>query len=226
MLRCLILVLALLLLPVATQAASFDCKKATSRIEKVICGDPELSRLDEAMAAAYAKALTAWDGKIAASVRVNQRGWVASRGLIAPGMDQGGIYCTDDASRLPCLRGVYRDRIAVLSDPAWRLGGIYTGGKDDVLRIRVVPGGLEFAYQLSGPDYPQGSTPEGAPIKVAAGATRVVFPLTGAGRDACRLTGDFTAEAVILAQQGPCGGQALSGRWTRDQTRDPEAEMF
>jgi uncharacterized protein YecT (DUF1311 family) len=206
-------------------AASFDCKKASTKVEKLICADPELSRQDEAMAAAYAEALKAWDGKIAAGTRMNQKGWVGSRSLLPPGMDQGGVYCTDDKTRLDCLRGLYRDRIAVLRDPAWRLGGIYERGRD-ILRIKVVPGGLDLAYQLDGPDALGGATQEGVPVKAAPGATTVSFPLAGEGRDACRLDGAFTAEAVTIAQKGPCSGNAVAGRWVRNQARDPEAELF
>ena len=34
-------------------AASFDCGKAASEVEKIICGDDELSRLDESLNKAY-----------------------------------------------------------------------------------------------------------------------------------------------------------------------------
>src|ERR1035441_6935922 len=37
-------------------AASFDCAKAETRIEKLICSTPTLSEADEVMAAAYKKA--------------------------------------------------------------------------------------------------------------------------------------------------------------------------
>ena len=44
-----------LVMPLASaEAASFDCKKASTRIEKTICGDPELSKADERLAAAFA----------------------------------------------------------------------------------------------------------------------------------------------------------------------------
>ena len=39
-------------------AASFDCKKAQAKNELIICNDPELSALDEKMAALYTKALS------------------------------------------------------------------------------------------------------------------------------------------------------------------------
>lgn len=225
MLRAVLLSILLSAMAVPAAAASFDCAKARTKVEKLICDDPELSRQDEAMARAFSEALTVWDGKIAAATRLNQKGWVGSRALLPPGMDQGGILCTDDKTRLDCLRGVYRDRIAVLRDPAWRLGGIYERGKD-VLRIKVVPGGLDLAYQLGSPDAPGGATQEGVPVKVAPGATSVSFPLVGEGRDACRLDGAFTAEAVTIAQKGACSGNKVAGRWVRDQARDPDAELF
>jgi hypothetical protein len=38
-------------------AASFDCGKAVSEVEKIICGDDKLSRLDETLNKAYLQAL-------------------------------------------------------------------------------------------------------------------------------------------------------------------------
>ena len=41
----------LILAPFGTvQAAGFDCAKASSQVEKLICADPELSRLDDELA--------------------------------------------------------------------------------------------------------------------------------------------------------------------------------
>lgn len=39
------------------QAASFDCAKAKNSVEKVICADADLSRIDEDMSTAYHHAL-------------------------------------------------------------------------------------------------------------------------------------------------------------------------
>ena len=39
------------------QAASFDCGKATTKMEKMICADEDLSKLDEKLAEAYKTAL-------------------------------------------------------------------------------------------------------------------------------------------------------------------------
>lgn len=217
--------LVLLLAAVPAGAASFDCAKTRSKVEKLICKDPQLSRQDEDLAKAYGEALKLWDGQIAAYVKLSQRGWVGARALETPGMSGGGILCEDDAAALPCLRTIHADRIAVLRNPGFRLSGIYTRGQD-FLRIKAVPTGLDFAYQLTDAKASQGFTDDARPVKVATGQDVVSFPLTGTGPDACRLDAAFTVDTVTITQKGPCGGAKLGGWWKRDQARDPEAEMF
>ncbi len=206
-------------------AASFDCAKARTKVEKLICKDPQLSRQDEDLAKAYGEALKLWDGKIAAYVKLSQRGWVGSRALEPPGMSGGGILCTDDATALSCLRTIHADRIAVLRNPGFRLSGIYVRGQD-FLRIKAMPTGLDFAYQLADANMSQGYADDTRPVKVALGQTIVAFPLAGTGPDACRLDASFSVDEVTVTQKGPCGGAQLGGWWKRDQTRDPEAELF
>jgi uncharacterized protein len=43
--------------PTSSQAASFDCKKATSAVETTICRNESLSKLDDEMANVYVQAL-------------------------------------------------------------------------------------------------------------------------------------------------------------------------
>ena len=216
------LVLIAFALPAA--AASFDCAKARTKVEKLICMDPQLSRQDSELAVAYAEALKVWDGRIAAYVKMTQRGWVGSRTLLPPGQDMGGVYCTDDDSRLSCLRDIQAERIAVLKSPGFRLSGIYVRGQD-FLAVKGASAGLSFGYVADG-NAIQGATDEAKPVRVAPGQTAVTFPLAGTGPDACTLDAVFSADAVTLTQKGPCSGAKLSGRWVRDQTRDPEGELF
>ena len=217
--------LLLILLAAPATAASFDCAKARTKVEKLICKDPQLSRQDEDLAKAYGEALKLWDGQIAAYVKMNQRGWVGSRALETPGTSGGGILCEDDETALPCLQTIHADRIAVLRSPGFRLSGIYVRGQD-FLRVTSTPTGLTFSYQLADPNATQGFTDDTQPVKVATGQDVLSFPLTGTGPDACRLDAAFTADQVVLTQKGPCGGAKLGGWWKRDQTRDPDAEMF
>jgi uncharacterized protein len=55
--------LFLLTISGAVHAASFDCEKATSEVEKLICGNEELSTLDESLSKAYQQALKRTDIK-------------------------------------------------------------------------------------------------------------------------------------------------------------------
>jgi len=204
-------------------AASFDCGKARTKVEKLICADPQLSRQDSELAATYAEAQKAWDGKILAYVKMSQRGWVGSRALLPPDRGMGGILCTDDDTRLTCLRQIHADRIAVLKSPGFRLSGVYARGQD-FISLKAVPTGLVFGYALADTAATQGFTDDTKPIKVTPGQTAVTFPLTG--ESPCRLDAVFTFDAMVLTQKGPCSGAKLGGRWTRDQARDPEAELF
>jgi uncharacterized protein len=100
MLKYSILSVALLAAPFA-QGASFDCAKAASAMEKRICADPALSKLDEGLGAAYTRALARVGNKDL--VRQWQRDWLRSAALTS---------CRDAA----CLRPLFSARIAMLDD--------------------------------------------------------------------------------------------------------------
>lgn len=68
---------AVLLLASLAAHASFDCGNATSAAERTICADPELGRADLSMAANYARALTGLSPSGRASLRDEQRRFVA-----------------------------------------------------------------------------------------------------------------------------------------------------
>jgi uncharacterized protein YecT (DUF1311 family) len=82
-------------------AASFDCKKASSDVEKMICSDAQVSALDSKLQLTYKTALMATDAYGRKALAKEQRNWIKyTRGI-----------CQDTA----CLRQVYTDRIAVLA---------------------------------------------------------------------------------------------------------------
>lgn len=110
----------LLLPPVAAPAASFDCSKASTRIEKLICNDKELSRLDESLAKAYQAALSS---ESAEAAKASQRKW----------LEHERSSCDNSATNLGqtalCLRSSYDERIfvlAALATPKDRVLGMYT----------------------------------------------------------------------------------------------------
>ena len=126
-------------------AASFDCKKARTEDEKAICANPELSKLDEHMAAAYKAALGLMSGdtKRNALFRKDQAGWVKERDR-----------CGDTAS---CLKTEYASRIRWLSNPAHQYAGEWTASKakitfhvqrtDGQIYVMLVPDKTKSAEQ-------------------------------------------------------------------------------
>lgn len=66
-------------------AASFDCAHARSSAERLICADPVLGRADEAMAAAFRRAMAALSPAGRTALRDEQRMFVANEGECRPG---------------------------------------------------------------------------------------------------------------------------------------------
>ena len=101
--RLAFLVLAATLMGFASgvQAApSFDCSKASTRVENLICDHDRLAQLDSEMAAAYRTALR--DSPWASAnkrIRREQKAWLSQR-------NRCETKC--------CLRQLYRDRISAL----------------------------------------------------------------------------------------------------------------
>ena len=89
----LVLAASMLICCGAASAASFDCSKASTKVERMICATPVLSALDEELAAAF-KARLAQDPGSAASITRDQRLWLAmARGACTT------VECTEQAYR-------------------------------------------------------------------------------------------------------------------------------
>jgi ankyrin repeat protein len=82
-------------------AASFDCEKATSEVEKLICGDEELSKLDDSLNRAYLLALKRKD--IKAETIENQKQWLKNE--------------RDTCRNAGCIKAAYETRIKELGLP-------------------------------------------------------------------------------------------------------------
>ncbi|MFO0991147.1 MAG: MliC family protein [Hyphomicrobiales bacterium] len=95
---------AALLSPSAFAAdASFDCSKATQKIEKLVCGDDQLATLDRSLAADFKKAMEQVSGADQAELRASQAKWIDSRNA-----------CGEDADPKACTLQSYKTRIAVM----------------------------------------------------------------------------------------------------------------
>jgi uncharacterized protein len=93
------LIFSCLMLASTVQAASFDCAKAKTKVEKFICADAELSKLDEKLAEVYSK--VSKDEQDAVLIKRQQLAWLKKRN-----------QCED----VSCLRDQYLRRIAELNE--------------------------------------------------------------------------------------------------------------
>ncbi len=93
---------ALFMFPSFTFAAGFDCTKATSTVEKLICSDDKLSKADEQLSAVYSEALHS--AASAAAFKKEEINWIRTE--------------RDRCRTRECLAAVYKKRIDVLSGPS------------------------------------------------------------------------------------------------------------
>jgi uncharacterized protein len=87
--------------PVAAIAASFDCSKAKSKTEILICSDADVSSLDESLGIAYKSAYSRVENKI--GLRQSQREWLAS-------------YSFTSCTNITCLKKQISERIEILNE--------------------------------------------------------------------------------------------------------------
>lgn len=102
-----ILAAVVLLAPAAAAAPSFDCAKAATPVEKLICADSGLSAADAALAASYTT-LTAAHPDLKDSLRDGQRQWLSARSTCLDGKR---------AAQIACLKQHYSERQAALTGP-------------------------------------------------------------------------------------------------------------
>ena len=95
-------VLLPLCLVIKAQGAGFDCAKATTKAEKIICEDDELSKLDEEMAKTYSEGLKKYP--FPEALKLRQKQWLKRReACAAEGLLQ---------YKKQYLKDIYQDRIA------------------------------------------------------------------------------------------------------------------
>ena len=92
------IIFSLLFLVTTVQAASFDCSKAKTRVEKLICLDDELSKLDETLNEAYIQALNRAD--IKQQTIESQRQWLKNARNVCQNAE--------------CIKNAYETRIKEL----------------------------------------------------------------------------------------------------------------
>ena len=80
----------------SAMSAGFDCGDASTRVEKLICADPELERLDEQLTLLYSRTKYRASPYGAEQLTKQQRIWLRTR---------------DRCRNSECVASVYRERI-------------------------------------------------------------------------------------------------------------------
>ena len=91
---------------------SFDCAKAKTRVEKLICSDAELAKLDREMSSEYHSLVSdkTLDGELKEILKNNQKKWLDSR-------EKTPCFENEDISeQQKCIKNVYRIRIKEIND--------------------------------------------------------------------------------------------------------------
>jgi uncharacterized protein len=135
------------------QAASFDCTKASTRVERLICADAELSRLDSELGRVYADARRSRENP--ERLLTQQRVWLEQR---------------DRCRTSDCLADLYRQRIAALDRKVGEvsieaaMGESRTDRSDEL--VRITQRGPQFEIEAAYPRLEDG--------KAAAAGERVL----------------------------------------------------
>jgi uncharacterized protein YecT (DUF1311 family) len=88
----------------ATPALAFDCSQASTAVEKAICADPQLKRLDGQLSDAYAAVKAASSPAEQKMLARSQKRWIAER-----------EYCSgDDTGVDACIAQKTKDRLSLL----------------------------------------------------------------------------------------------------------------
>lgn len=110
-------------------AASFDCKKATSNTEKMICADIELSASDEYLAVFYKRAMAIAPDQN--RLKQEQRAWLREVAL-----------CKEPV----CARALYYSRISALADYAFNNVSLVCAKKTPDISVICSDSGLQQQY--------------------------------------------------------------------------------
>ena len=88
---------------------SFDCSKASATLDRLVCGDDDLSELDRELADAYNDRLARSAGERDRWI-VDQRAWLADRGFTCKIFKGASLERLKERASASCLKKLYSDR--------------------------------------------------------------------------------------------------------------------
>ena len=102
-------ILMVFLMAGVAQAASFDCRKASSKMERAICTNPRLSVLDESLATAYMAAKARLSSNSVKTFVTGQSSWLRFTSTYCFTDYNAAAASPEEADK--CLAEAYRQRI-------------------------------------------------------------------------------------------------------------------
>ena len=104
------------------QEPAFDCTKAESEVEKLICASDALATLDRELDEVYKAAMAKAEGDMAKQLRTEQRGWIKGRNDCwkANGVETWITASWTVTTVEACIEANYRLRTSELQS-SWRL---------------------------------------------------------------------------------------------------------
>lgn len=211
-------------------AASFDCTKAATKVEKMICADAELSKLDDTLAASYKSALQSSANP--ALVKSEQVQW----------MKQNRNSCINS----DCLRVTYQQRISELKRSS-SAGGNPSLSPSSLNPPATITGSYEMSFQNSHGELELFDLGNGR-VKFALLADLVIDVKMGNVRtgltcgeisftqnkaqyqnndENCTLDFDLRGNILELTQKGSCGygmGVTAEGQYKKSSSKKPKME--
>jgi uncharacterized protein len=168
---------------------SFDCSKASTKTEHLICSDKEVAEADAELARLYKQALASAMDKEA--LKRDQQTWIKSQRDV----------CTDT----PCLLRTYQGRLSALGNLAGSKGTAYTGTYESVngvMEILQLPNN-EVRFKISATWSGENTTNIGEACgEVALNGDTAIF--SNPEKD-CVLVLRFSKNrAVSITQKGSC----------------------
>lgn len=216
------------------QARGIDCSKAVTKLDRAICGDRLAMEYDQRIAAAYANALTSWDGAIAPYVRLDQQQWLtAFRTIDLEAAIDSDCVITDPA----CIRSELRRRVDDIESGAYVHSGVYRAasgmklllhpGRANGYRVRVYDPARPATVNIVTMDGDRAALWDGPKFMVSTMGDSNGLPLPP--DDGCMLRMLPEALAIRVFQKGACGGHNFEGTYDRllDETlRSYELELY
>ena len=226
-----LMAIALCTAALAVEAASFDCNKARTKLNRMICADPALSALDSQVGDAYHARVSGASVARYAHLRERHGAWRRQRGLYERTVD--------------ALKEDYQRQLAWLTHPLLTLEGHYEHDDDLAVQVEVdtdapahvsLQGSVRtsglvrhaFAWMPPAPgEAPNHVVPAGADAQarpaLALTARTATFSATFAPAfigappapvQDCRLDITFGEDELTLLTHGACGA-AFSGRYRK-----------